>query len=121
MNGSILTNSLYLASVLLLAEKTCDSQAAAKTLPLELEAWGPGFGQMCSAYMSCLESMICRSLWNKVWNWASGSPKAGGSLLFWNSQTLILWASVLWKYPHRSMSMPYWSILHPSSMYQLVS
>lgn len=59
MNGSILTSSTYLASVLFHAIRTCDSQVAVKTLPIELEAWGPGFRQMCSAYTSCLSVGRC--------------------------------------------------------------
>lgn len=46
MNGSILTSS-YLASALFSAAVTHVSQV--KTLLIELEARGPGFGQMCSA------------------------------------------------------------------------
>lgn len=62
MNGSILTSSSCLASVLFLPVKMHDSQVAVKTLPIELEAWGPGFGQVCLAYMSRLERMVRRSL-----------------------------------------------------------
>lgn len=91
MKGSTLKSSSYLASVLFVPGRMCDSQVAVRTLSIELEARGPGFRQMCSAYTSHLESMVCRSLWNKVWNQASADTKAGGSLLFWNSQMLILW------------------------------
>lgn len=45
----ILTRSLHLASVLSLMEIMCYSQVAAKVLCTELETWGPGFGQVCSA------------------------------------------------------------------------
>lgn len=62
MNGNILTNSSCIDSVLFLPAKTHDSQVAAKTIPIELEPWGLGFGQMCSACTSYLERMICRSL-----------------------------------------------------------
>lgn len=83
MNGNILTNSSYMATVLFLPAKTHDSQVAA--IPIDLESWDPEFGQMCSALTSHVERMICRELQNKVLNPASASMKAGGSLLFWNS------------------------------------
>lgn len=66
MNGSILTTSSCLASVLFSAAVTHVSQVAVKTLLIELEAQGPGFGQMCSAQANRSERMVRRSLRNKV-------------------------------------------------------